>query len=62
LPKLTLFRGREQMTLTADFGLNAFDVDVGEIIAFTNPRYGWYEKSSRLLAGPLARQMQAIFA
>jgi hypothetical protein len=44
LAKLTLFRGREQMTLTADFGLNAFDVDVGEIIAFTNPRYGWYEK------------------
>ena len=44
LAKLTLFRGREQMTLTADFGLNAFDVEVGEIIAFTNPRYGWFEK------------------
>jgi hypothetical protein len=44
LAKLTLFRGREQMTLTADFGLNAFDVEVGEIIAFTNPRYGWTEK------------------
>jgi hypothetical protein len=44
LAKLTLFRGREQMTLTADFGLNAFDVEVGEIIAFTNPRYGWGEK------------------
>jgi hypothetical protein len=44
LAKLTLFRGREQMTLTADFGLNAFDVEVGEIIAFTNPRYGWDEK------------------
>jgi hypothetical protein len=44
LAKLTLFRGREQMTLTADFGLNAFDVEVGEIIAFTNPRYGFDEK------------------
>jgi hypothetical protein len=44
LAKLTLLRGREQMTLTADFGLNAFDVEVGEIIAFTNPRYGWDEK------------------
>jgi hypothetical protein len=44
LAKLTLFRGREQMTLTADFGLNAFDVEVGEIIALTNPRYGWTEK------------------
>jgi hypothetical protein len=44
LAKLTLFRGREQMTLSADFGLSAFDVEVGEIIAFTNPRYGWTEK------------------
>jgi hypothetical protein len=44
LAKLTLFRGREQMTLTADFGLNAFDVEVGEIIAFTNPRYGFNQK------------------
>ena len=44
IAKLTLFRGREQMTLTADFGLNAFDVEVGEIIALTNPRYGWDAK------------------
>ena len=44
LAKLTLFRGREQMTLTADFGLNSFDVEVGEIIALTNPRYGWTAK------------------
>jgi hypothetical protein len=44
IAKLTLFRGREQMTLTADFGLNAFDVEVGEIIALTNPRYGWTAK------------------
>lgn len=44
LAKLTLYRGREQMTLTADFGLNAFDVEVGEIIALTNDRYGWTEK------------------
>ena len=44
LAKLTLLRGREQMTVTADFGLNAFDVEVGEIITFTNPRYGWNEK------------------
>lgn len=44
LAKLTLYRGREQMTFTADFGLNAFDVEVGEIIALTNDRYGWTEK------------------
>lgn len=55
LAKLTLYRGREQMTFTADFGLNAFDVEVGEIIALTNPRYGWTSKSLRWLDGRLAR-------
>jgi hypothetical protein len=44
LAKLTLFRGREQMTFSADFGLNAFDVEVGEIVALTIDRYGWTEK------------------
>jgi predicted phage tail protein len=44
LAKLTLYRGREQMTIQADFGMNAFDVEVGEIIALTNERYGWDEK------------------
>lgn len=44
LAKLTLYRGREQMTIQADFGMNAFDVEVGEIIAITNARYGWTAK------------------
>jgi hypothetical protein len=44
IAKLTLFRGREQMTLDADFGLEAFGVEAGDIIAFTNERYGFDEK------------------
>lgn len=44
LAKLTLFRGREQMTFEAEFGLNAFDVEVGEIVALTIERYGWTAK------------------
>jgi hypothetical protein len=44
IAKLTLFRGREQITITADFGLNALDVEVGEIVALTIDRYGWNEK------------------
>lgn len=44
IAKLTLFRGREQMTINADFGLEAFNVEVGDIIAFTNDRYGFDEK------------------
>lgn len=39
LAKLTLFRGREQMTLNADFGLKAFEYEVGDIIEFSNERY-----------------------
>ena len=44
LAKMTLFRGREQMVFSAYFGLNAFDVEVGEIVALTIERYGWEDK------------------
>lgn len=44
IAKLALFRGREQMTLTADFGLAALGVQVGDIVSFTNSRYGWASK------------------
>ena len=44
LAKLTLYRGREQMTFSAEFGLNAFDVEVGEIIDLDMDRYGWTGK------------------
>ena len=41
IAKLTLLRSREQIALSADFGLSAIDVAVGDIIAFDNDRYGW---------------------
>jgi len=41
---LTLNRGREQITMSADFGMAAFNVQVGDIVAMTNSRYGWSEK------------------
>ena len=44
LAKMTLFRAREQMTFTADFGLEAFEVECGDIIALTIDRYGWTAK------------------
>jgi len=59
LAKLTLFRGREQMTLTADFGLNAFDVEVGEIIALTNERYGWTEKEFEVVGWTFGSSSEA---
>ena len=44
LAKMTLFRAREEMTFTADFGLEAFEVECGDIIALTIDRYGWSAK------------------
>ena len=44
LAKMTLFRAREQMTFSAEFGLAAFGVQVGDVVAFTNERYGWTAK------------------
>lgn len=44
LGKLTLFRSREQITFVADFGLAAFDVEPGDIVALTLDRYGWTAK------------------
>lgn len=44
LAKMTLFRAREQMTFTADFGLEAFEVECGDIVALTIDRYGWTAK------------------
>ena len=44
LAKMTLFRSREQLTLSADFSLRAFDVEVGDVVAITNSRYGFSAK------------------
>jgi len=59
LAKLTLFRGREQMTLSADFGLEAMEVEVGDIIAFTNDRYGFDEKEFEVVGWRLAANQDA---
>ena len=41
LAKQMLYRNREQLTLSAEFGLNALDIEVGDFIKFRNDRYGW---------------------
>ena len=53
LAKLTLFRGREQMTFSAEFGLNAFDIEVGEIIDLDMDRYGWTGKEFEVIGWQL---------
>lgn len=59
LAKLTLYRGREQMTLSADFGLEAFQVEVGDIVAFTNERYGFSAKEFEVIGWRFAANQDA---
>jgi hypothetical protein len=47
IAKQMLYRGREQLTLSADFGMNAFDVEVGDFIKVRNERYGWDSGSEK---------------
>ena len=53
LAKLTLFRSREQMTVTADFSLSALEIQVGDIIGITNARYGWSAKDFEVIGWKL---------
>ena len=59
LAKLTLYRGREQMTISADFGLEAFNVEVGDIIAFDNDRYGFDGKEFEVVGWKFASNQEA---
>jgi hypothetical protein len=47
LAKQALFRGREQMTLNADFSLDAMDLEVGDVVNLINERYGWGEGTEK---------------
>lgn len=59
LAKQTLFRAREQMTFSAEFGLNALDVEVGEIISLDIDRYGWSGKEFEVVGWSLRPNQQA---
>lgn len=59
IAKMTLYRSREQMALSADFGLEAFNVEVGDIIAFTNARYGFDEKEFEVIGWKFASNQDA---
>jgi hypothetical protein len=51
--KQILFRSREQMTLVADFGLRAIDLEVGDIIDLTVEDYGWDQKEFEVVSWKL---------
>ena len=59
IAKLTLFRGREQITFSADFGLAAFGVQVGDIVSLTNSRYGWSAKEFEVIGWKFSSSQEA---
>jgi len=59
LAKLTLFRAREAMTLSAKFSVKALEVTVGDIIAITNPRYGFSAKDFEVVGWSLEASKQS---
>jgi hypothetical protein len=44
LANVALRRNREQLTFSASFGLNAFQVEVGDFVHINNTRFGWVNK------------------
>lgn len=59
LAKMTLFRARESMTLTADFGLEAFNVQVGDVVGITNSRYGFSAKDFEVVGWKFSNDSQS---
>lgn len=50
IAKQTLFRAREQMQLSAEFGMNAFDLEVGDTVSLTIDRYGFDSKEFEVIS------------
>ncbi len=50
LAKLTLLRGREQLSFTAEFSTEAMAVEVGDIIRINHERYGFTNKQFEVLS------------
>jgi hypothetical protein len=45
IAKIALYRNREQLTISASFGMKAFQVQIGDIVRLTNTRAGFSNKT-----------------
>jgi hypothetical protein len=50
LARITLERNRQQLTVSASFGLRAFQVQVGDVIELSVSRFGWNQKEFEVVA------------
>ena len=54
IAKIALYQNREQLTLSASFGLRAFQLQVGDVILFNNSRAGFVDKPFEVLSWTFA--------
>lgn len=50
LGRITLERNRQQLTVSASFGLRAFQVQVGDVVNLSVDRFGWTDKAFEVVA------------
>ena len=50
IARIALERNRQQLTVTASFGLNTMQVQVGDNVRLTNTRFGWTNKEFEVLS------------
>ena len=50
LANIALEKNRSQVTVSGTFGLNAFDLQVGDIVSFTNSRFNWSAERFEVVA------------
>lgn len=53
IAKIALYRHRQQKSWSSSFGLNAFEIAVGEIVEFDYDRWGWSAKEFECVAWKL---------
>ena len=46
---ITLERNRQQLTVSASFGMKAFELQVGDIVNLTMSRFGWTNKTFEVM-------------
>jgi hypothetical protein len=56
--RIVLERNRQQLTLTASFGLRAFQVQTGDNVRITNTRLGWTNKEFEVVGWTFGLQNQ----
>ena len=54
LANIALEKNREQITVTASFGMKAFELQVGDNVNITNSRFGWTNKLFEVVAWSLS--------